>query len=107
MHHIMDKDLLAKMTLVEGKGLPKNMARAEEKGEDFTIATAKAQYKRSTAYGCDPDNSKTSAIPGTTIYGYWGMHRFYVTWEGEVVFSGFHASDESKGKAKDAGFRIY
>jgi len=53
------------------------------------------------------ENSSMSPIRNGTIYGSGGWHRYFVTKNGDIVFSAGHATEEGIARAMAAGFRIW
>ena len=46
-------------------------------------------------------------VIGDAIYGSGGWHRYFMYSDGEVVFSGMHAVEDMRSKAKELGFEIF
>ena len=92
-------DLTAAFELMEGKAPMLRMRNA------LDHVTAHVIKVRANAHHDDFANN--DIVPGTSIYGNAGFHRYYVRFNGDVVFSAFHAQEKRTAQAEMLGFEIF
>lgn len=110
--YIYDPDAKAKIALVEGERWLEHDLNAAYRSSTSCFDAFLAEWKAIEAV-TTPDareilNSECLTVRGNpAIYGLGGWNRYFVRYDGEIMFSAYHASNpEKEAQAKDAGFRV-
>lgn len=116
MRHIADKETFQAMATIEGLSWDRDQAASEARGSEYTYAFAlshweKRQVKLDALADHDPDEwayeVEDNRPIGAIIYGTYGMNRWYVRLDGEVVFSAHHSNKETQDRVEALGFSIF